>query len=106
MKKELKRCLGIAKSWKRGEGLSFEEIYTLAYTDIRKLKGKDWLAINNTLMSALHTYGKEWDEYDEEFPNNPYRFGYVLEGHVFVTGYTGIAGHYWTDDTGMLCDDE
>lgn len=106
MKKELKRCLGIVKSWKRGENISFEEIYTLAYTDIRKLKDKDWLAINDTLLSALHTYGEEWNEYDEDFPNNPYRFGYVLGGHVFVSGYTGIAGPYWIDDTGMLCEDE
>ena len=106
MKKELRKCLEICKSWKSGKDISFEDICTLAYTDLRDLGNKDWHDVSNVLHKALQTYGDVWSEYDKYFPRNTYRFGYVLENHVFVTGYTGVAGRYWMDDTGMLCDDE
>lgn len=102
-KKELAEVLTIVDKFKSGENLTLEEIKTLAYTDIHMLDTKEWSSINNTLSYILEEYGEEWSEYDENFPNNPYRYGYILEGHIFVTGYTGVAGCYWYEETGMLC---
>lgn len=103
MKKELKKALEIVEKFNNGESLTLEEIKTLAYTDIRMLDTEEWISVDNTLSYILRGYGEEWSEYDESFPNNPYRYGYILEGHIFVTGYTGVAGCYWYEETGMLC---
>ncbi len=105
MKKDSKKCLKIAKKFKSGKSISFEDVYTLAYTDISDLENEDWIDVKDVLMSILSTYGEYWSEYDEEFPNNTYRFGYVLENHLFIAGYTGLAGRYWTEETGCLCED-
>lgn len=104
MKKESKEVLNIVKKFKCGENLTFEEIKTLAYTDIRMLDTEEWSSVDDTLSYILEEYGEEWSEYDDRFPNNTYRYGYILEGHIFVTGYTGVAGCYWYEETGMLCD--
>lgn len=102
-KSELKKVLNIVKKFKSGKDLTFEEIETLAYTDIRMLDTEEWSSVDDTLSYILEEYGEKWSEYDENFPNNTYRYGYILEGHIFVTGYTGVAGCYWYEETGMLC---
>lgn len=102
-KKELENVMNIVKKFKSGENLTLEEIKTLAYTDIRMLDTEEWSSVDDTLSYILEEYGEEWSEYDENFPNNTYRYGYILEGHIFVTGYTGVAGCYWYEETGMLC---
>ena len=102
-KNELKKVLNIVKKFKSGKNLTIEEIKTLAYTDIRMLDTDEWSSVDDTLSYILEEYGDEWSEYDDRFPNNTYRYGYILEGHIFVTGYTGVAGCYWYEDTGMLC---
>lgn len=102
-KKESTEVLAIVDKFKSGENLTLEEIKNLAYTDIHMLDTEEWSSINNTLSYILEEYGEEWSEYDDRFPNNPYLYGYILEGHIFVTGYTGVAGCYWYEETGMLC---
>lgn len=102
-KKELYEVLAIVDKFKSGEKLTLEEIKTLAYTDIHMLDTEEWSSVDDTLSYILEEYGEEWSEYDDRFPNNPYLYGYILEGHTFVTGYTGVAGCYWYAETGMLC---
>lgn len=102
-KKELDEVLAIVDKFKSGENLTLEEIKTLAYTDIHMLDTDEWSSVDDTLSYILEEYGEEWSEYDDRFPNNPYLYGYILEGHTFVTGYTGVAGCYWYEETGMLC---
>lgn len=104
MTKELKKCLEIVKRFQDGESISFGDVCTLAYTDIRMLDTEEWSSVDDTLSYMLEEYGEEWSEYNENFPNNPYRYGYILEEHIFVTGYTGVAGCYWYENTGMLCE--
>ena len=104
MKKELEKVLEIVKKFNNVESITFEEIKNLAYTDIRMLDTEEWSSVDETLSYILEEYGEEWSEYDYRFPNNPYRYGYILEGHIFVTGYTGVAGCYWYEETGMLCE--
>ena len=104
MKKELKKVLKIVEKFNKGENLTLEEIKILAYTDIRMLDTEEWSSVDDTLSYILEEYGEEWSEYDENFPNNTYRYGYVLEGHIFITSYTGIADRYWIEETGMLCE--
>jgi len=102
-KKELDEVLAIVDKFKSGESLTLEEIKTLAYTDIHMLDTEEWSSVDDTLSYILEEYGEEWSEYDDRFPNDPYLYGYILEGHTFVTGYTGVAGCYWYEQTGMLC---
>ena len=102
-KKELDEVLAIVDKFKSGEKLTLEEIKTLAYTDVRMLDTEEWSSVDDTLSYILEEHGEEWSEYDDRFPNNPYLYGYILEGHTFVTGYTGVAGCYWYEETGMLC---
>lgn len=104
MNKKVKKCLEIVKRFKAGENVSFDDVCTLAYTDISELETEEWLSVEDVLMSILCTYGKDWSEYDDRFPNNTYRFGHVLEDHLFITGYTGVAGRYWMESTGALCE--
>ena len=104
MKKELEKVLEIVEKFNNGERISFEEVKTLAYTDISELDTEEWNSVDDTLSYILKEYGEEWSEYDENFPNNTYRYGYVLEGHIFITSYTGIADRYWIEETGMLCE--
>ena len=104
MKKELEKVLEIVEKFNNDEGLTFEEVKTLAYTDISELDTDEWSSVDDTLSYILKEYGEEWSEYDDNFPNNTYRYGYILEGHTFVTGYTGVAGCYWYEETGMLCE--
>lgn len=104
MKKELEKVLEIVEKFNNGESITFEEIKTLAYTDISELDAEEWNSVDDTLSYVLKEYGEEWSEYDENFPNNTYRYGYVLEGHIFITSYTGIADRYWIEETGMLCE--
>lgn len=104
MKKESEKVLEIIEKFNNGENITFEEVKTLAYTDISELDTEEWSSVDDTLSYILEEYGEEWSEYDENFPNNTYRYGYVLEGHTFVTGYTGVAGCYWYEETGMLCE--
>lgn len=101
--KELDEVLAIVDKFKSGENLTLEEIKTLAYTDIRMLDTDEWSSVDDTLSYILEEYGEEWSEYDARFPNNTYLYGYILEGHTFITGYTGVAGCYWYEETGMLC---
>lgn len=103
MNNELNKCLEIVKRFQKGESISFKDVCTLAYTDIHALDTEEWSAVNDTLTYVLEAYGEEWSEYDDRFPNNTYKYGYTLEDHVFVTGYTGVAGCYWMENTGMLC---
>lgn len=102
-KKELNEVLAIVDKFESGEDLTLSEIKTLAYTDIRMLDTEEWSSVDDTLSYILEEYGEEWSEYNNHFPNNPYLYGYILEGHTFVTGYTGVAGCYWYEETGMLC---
>ena len=102
-KKELDEVLAIVDKFKSGEILTLEEIKTLAYTDIHMLDTEEWSSVDDTLSYILKEYGEEWSEYDDRFPDNPYLYGYILEGHTFVAGYTGVAGCYWYEETGMLC---
>lgn len=104
MKKELEKVLEIVEKFNNGERISFGEVKTLAYTDISELDTEEWNSVDDTLSYILKEYGEEWSEYDENFPNNTYRYGYVLEGHIFITSYTGIADRYWIEETGMLCE--
>ena len=104
MKKELEKVLEIVEKFNNDEELTFEEVKTLAYTDISELDTDEWSSVDDTLSYILKEYGEEWSEYDDNFPNNTYRYGYILEGHIFVTGYTGVAGCYWYENTGMLCE--
>ena len=104
MKKELEKVLEIVEKFNNDEELTFEEVKALAYTDISELDTDEWSSVDDTLSYILKEYGEEWSEYDDNFPNNTYRYGYILEGHTFVTGYTGVAGCYWYEETGMLCE--
>ena len=104
MKKELEKVLEIVEKFNNDEELTFEEVKTLAYTDISELDTDEWSSVDDTLSYILKEYVEEWSEYDDNFPNNTYRYGYILEGHTFVTGYTGVAGCYWYEETGMLCE--
>lgn len=54
--------------------------------------------IEDTFKEVLERYGKEWDDYDENYPYNPYHTGYELYGEIFITGYTGVSGRYWNYD--------
>lgn len=71
MKKELKRCLGIAKSWKSGEDISFEEIYTLAYTgkEIKFYFYKDDYKIELTANNKEEMYIKLLELFEKGLNN-------------------------------------
>lgn len=51
--------------------------------------------LNTALNNSSNTV-REISTYDERYPNNPYYFGYEINGHNFWVGYTGSAGKYWT----------
>ncbi len=77
------------------EELEIEDLVFIAEADFTNLSHKTFLRMDEVLCGMLSRYGKRIDEYDEEYPNNPYRTGFELDGYRFWTGYTGVAGRYW-----------
>ena len=43
----------------------------------------------------LKGHGVPCSDKDDEFPNNTYHYGYLLDNLEFYISYTGVAGHYW-----------
>ena len=97
--KDVKIVLKICDNFNLGEDLSMIEIKILAYTDLTNANYSVWNYALNTFEEIMKVYGaKEWNNKDEDFPNNPYCTGYVLNGEEFITGYTGVVGHFWRQD--------
>lgn len=37
-----------------------------------------------------------WEDAHDDYGDNPYNWGYILDGHYVAFGYTGVAGKWWT----------
>ena len=78
--------------------LSFKEIKELAYTNMHGFSYGTYRWVWSVVMGILKEEGEEWDDHDPDYPNNTYNCGYVFNGDIFITGYTGNAGCYWNDE--------
>lgn len=51
------------------------------------------------ILSDIDDWAKEtferWDDFNDQFPNNPHYVGVVINGKRYITGYTGVVGNYW-----------
>ena len=70
MTKELEKVLEIIEKFNNGESITFEEIKTLAYTDISELDPEEWNSVDDTLSYVLKESGEEWSVYVENYPIN------------------------------------
>ena len=106
--KKIEKVFKICESWNNGKIPTLEELKTVAYTDLMPLyENEDYetrIFIEDTFKEVLKKYGKYWDDFDENYPNNPYYIGYELHGEIFITAYTGVGGRYWNNnDYETLC---
>lgn len=64
---------------------------------------KDVEGLADEIQEALdvaESCGEYWDDLDPRFPNNTYNYGFILDGCLFVRGYSGIADKYWNEIDG------
>ncbi len=52
----------------------------------------------NIAFNDMIERAERWTDKDDDFPNNPSHYGWVLDGYVFITEYEGLAGCYWWDE--------
>lgn len=63
--------------------------------------GPDYMAALEGMAEVVARFATgSWDDYDAEYPNNPYLYGDFIESPngertYYATGYTGVAGCYW-----------
>lgn len=84
------------KYWQEEE-ITIEEIETIAYADIYDYCDVLSDFIIGTFHAIMREKGKPWTEC-EDYSSNTYHTGYELDGRIFITHYTGVAGHYWDND--------
>lgn len=75
--------------------LSIDDLIFIAEMDYTDFSDDTINLMYSTLERVLERDGLEYSEYDEEYPNNTYLYGYELDGIIFKMYYTGIAGNYW-----------
>ena len=95
---EIRKCLEICDKYNTNEDITDEEIKILAYSDLTEANTETWIYIRDTFYHIMEDHGKEWNDLDSNYPDNLYHTGYVLNNEIFITGYTGVAGHYWRKD--------
>ena len=62
----------------------------------------NYLLLKDVIWDIFHEQLKnpdndvqEWDDSDSKYPNNLCHTGSIINGWLFDTGYTGVAGNYW-----------
>lgn len=103
--KEEIRCLEFVNKWKCGDSISDEDIDTVAYADLSGLVQPFVELITTSFFEFMEQYGEQWDDCNEDYPNNTFHEGYVLDGNIYIAWYTGDAGRYWNeeDDRYTIC---
>lgn len=79
------------------ERLSLDDLIAIAKEDYSDFSDETVDLMYKALNDILYEYGTEYSEYDEQYHDNTYMSGYELDGVIFKTCYSGIAGHYWGD---------
>lgn len=101
MNKEIREVIEICEQWEDGKIPTIKEVEKVAYCDLMPLYESENYEIKNfiehTFKGVLEKYAMDWDDFDENYPNNPYHIGYAFNGNLYITGYTGAAGRYWND---------
>ena len=95
---EIKKCLEICNKYNTNEDITNEEVKFLAYCDLTEANSETWIYIRDTFYHIMKDHGEEWNDRDANYPDNLYHTGYVLNNEIFITGYTGVAGHYWREE--------
>lgn len=89
-------ALVICNAWYNYEELSDEDVDFIAYCDLKGLSPYFQKMIANVFNAFMKDHNAEdWDDYDENYPNNPFHEGYKYNGNIYITNYTGDAGRYW-----------
>ena len=50
----------------------------------------------NILIDYVAFECEYWDDCKDDYCDDPYNWGYVLDGRYVAFGYTGVAGKWWT----------
>ena len=84
------------------DGITKDELISLAYMNLFDLNEKIAGMIEYTVIDALNGF-ERWDEYNPDFPNNPYGGGFIVvrsDGtkEYLKTWYGGVADRYWNRD--------
>ena len=94
----------IIKKFSEGKAISKDELDYIAYFNLRELSDEESDIVENAFFNIMHTYGEPWSDYDENFPDNPFHERYLVDGKVYITSYSGVAGEYWhTSDEWPIC---
>lgn len=97
--KEEVRCLEFVNKWVCGDSVSDEDIATVAYADLSGLVEPFVDLIKKSFVEFMEQYGEAWDDAsDPWYPSGPFHEGYVIDGQIYITDYTGDAGNYWNDE--------
>ena len=83
-------------------GCDIEDLEMIATADFTDYEDETVKRMEGVLFGCLRKYGKEIEDRNEDFPNNPYKFGYHLDDADFWTGYTGLADRYWGNCFAMV----
>lgn len=76
--------------------IEMEDVRILAYTEFEwddPMYDRAWEVFHN-IMALI---GEYWDDCNEDYLNSAYHTGYEVDGEVFITNYTGVAGRYWNN---------
>lgn len=95
------KVLQLCNSWFNYDekGLTNDDIDLIAYCDLSGLSSEFKALIRKCFNQFMEQYGKLWDDADDEYyPSGPFHEGYEVDGHVYITSYTGDAGNYWNDE--------
>lgn len=70
--------------------------------------GEDEEGLADEIEEALdvaESCGTYWSDYNPRYSNNPFNYGFELNGYLFIYDYTGVAGKYWNEGDGLqtLC---
>ena len=57
-----------------------------------------YYALEEDLMQFIYDSCEEWSDYDDEYPDNTYDWGYIVNGQRLTFGHHGRAGEYWNRD--------
>jgi len=60
--------------------------------------GEDDEGLYDEIVEALdvaENCGEYWSDLNPRYPNNPFNWGFKLNGYLFVLDYTGVADKYW-----------
>ena len=97
----MNKLIKICEKFNRGKDIYCEELEYVAYFDMHDFSDQLRKYVVDTFFSVMDLdCFEEWDDYDPQYPNNPYHIGFKDKdnGTIFVTGYTGVAGRFWRKD--------